>query len=453
LQKTIKNITGFQGVGLHTGKKVSVKLIPAETDFGIIFKRVDLKDNNLVPATINNVFSTERRTVLQCKKVKIETVEHLMASIYALSITNLLIEVDGPEIPILDGSAKLIIKKLHQTGLRNQNAQQNELSWSNYFKVEDGDSKIEFFPCSDLDITVKIDYESSVLNPQIARLKKLQDFESEIAPSRTFCFLHELSHLLNKNLIKGGNIENSIVFVEEKTNADNLGKLKMHLSEKVKIIEKGILNNKNLYFKNEQARHKLLDLIGDLALSGCLVKGKIVATKPGHKINTIFTKKLISLNFNKMKTKKSKPIMKINEIKKILPHREPFLFIDEIIEITNESVTGLKYVKSDEYYFKGHFPGAPVMPGVLQVEAMAQTGGILALNSVEDPENYLTYFMKIDKVKFKQKVEPDCTLIFKLKLLSPIRRGICHMEAKAYVDDTIVTEAELMAKIVKEKNE
>ena len=447
MQKTIKNITEFQGVGLHTGKKVSVKLIPADTDFGIIFKRVDLKDNNLIAATIDNVFSTERRTVLQCKKVKIETVEHLMASIYALSITNLLIEVDGPEIPIL------IIKKLHQTGLRNQNAEQNELSWSNYFKVEDGDSKIEFFPCSDLDITVKIDYESSVLNPQVARLKKLQDFESEIAPSRTFCFLHELSHLLNKNLIKGGNIDNSIVFVEEKTNADDLGKLKMHISKKVKIIEKGILNNKNLYFKNEQARHKLLDLIGDLALSGCLVRGKIVATKPGHKINTIFTKKLISLNFNKMKTKKIKPIMKINEIKKILPHREPFLFIDEIIEITNESVTGLKYVKSDEYYFKGHFPGAPVMPGVLQIEAMAQTGGILALNSVEDPENYLTYFMKIDKVKFKQKVEPDCTLIFKLKLLSPIRRGICHMEAKAYVDDKVVTEAELMAKIVKEKNE
>ena len=305
MQKTIKNITEFQGVGLHTGKKVSVKLIPADTDFGIIFKRVDLKDNNLIAATIDNVFSTERRTVLQCKKVKIETVEHLMASIYALSITNLLIEVDGPEIPILDGSAKLIIQKLQQTGLRNQNAQQNELSWSNYFKVEDGDSKIEFFPCSDLDITVKIDYESSVLNPQVARLKKLQDFESEIAPSRTFCFLHELSHLLNKNLIKGGNIDNSIVFVEEKTNADDLGKLKMHLSEKVKIIEKGILNNKNLYFKNEQARHKLLDLIGDLALSGCLVRGKIVATKPGHKINTIFTKKLISLNFNKMKTKKN----------------------------------------------------------------------------------------------------------------------------------------------------
>lgn len=452
MQTTIKNKIELEGKGLHTGCITKLIFLPEKPNTGIRFRRTDLKNKPYVHACITNVHNTQRRTVLKENEALVETVEHVLAAIFALGINNLTIEVNGPEIPILDGSAKIFINKLENTGIKIQEEAKKGYTISNYFKVEgDNDnSKIEFFPQKKLEIEVTLDYELDVLHNQKAKMKSISNFKNEIASARTFCFLHELDELINSNLIKGGDLNNGIVFVQKNTKSNSLGELKKLLPINTNTIQKGILNNKKLLYPNEPARHKLLDLIGDISLAGIDIKGKIVAYKPGHTINAKFTRKLKSEIIKHENIMTQKPLMNLNEIKQILPHREPFLFIDEIKELEKDYVTGIKYVKKEEYYFKGHFPGAPVMPGVLQIEAMAQTGGILALNSVADPENYLTYFMKIDKVKFKKKVQPDCVLIFKLNLLSPIRRGICHMRAIAYVNDEIVTEAELMAKIVKE---
>ena len=459
MQKTLKNKVKVKGKGLHTGIVSTVFFLPAPIDTGIKFQRIDLKNKPYINASINNVDTTTRRTLLKNRHASIETVEHLLAATFALSITNLIIEINGPEIPILDGSSKIFIELIEKAGIIEQNKKRKSIKLLNYFKVENpvDNSKIEFFPSNKLEIQVNIDYDSNVLKKQTAQLNQITSFKDEIAPSRTFCFLHEVSLLIKNNLIKGGDLKNAIIFVEKAYPLNKLDTCKQLISDKKylqsnqSIIPKGILNNTELLFENEPARHKLLDLIGDISLAGFDIQGKIIAHKPGHKINVLFTQKLFAELIKNTNIMTKKPLLQINDIKKILPHREPFLFIDEIRELENNYVTGVKYVKKEEYYFKGHFPGAPVMPGVLQIEAMAQTGGILALNSVPDPENYLTYFMKIDKVKFKQKVEPNCVLIFRLNLLSPIRRGICHMQGKAYVGDELVTEAELMAKIVKEK--
>tara|TARA_B100001250_G_scaffold414045_1_gene450385 strand:- start:135 stop:1496 length:1362 start_codon:yes stop_codon:yes gene_type:complete len=453
LQKTIKNKIKINGKGLHTGIESSILITPSEINNGIRFRRVDLPKKPYIHALIENIYKTNRRTVLKQNNAIVETVEHILAAIFVSRIDNLTIEIDGPEIPILDGSSKIFMQKIEDAGVQIQNEKKPQFEILNYFKVEnplDG-AKIEFYPQKTLEIEVSIDYGSKVLTKQKAKLDKFTDFKTDISEARTFCFLHELDQLMNHNLIQGGDVNNGVVFIEEDIAVDKLGELKKLLPQNVKKIKKGILNNKKLLYDNEQAKHKLLDLVGDISLAGFEIKGKIVAHKPGHTINALFTEKLKRQIIKKTNIMNEKPLMGINAIKKILPHREPFLFIDEIRELEDNHVTGVKYVHVDEYYFKGHFPNAPVMPGVLQIEAMAQTGGILALNSVPDPENYLTYFMKIDKVKFKQKVEPNCTLIFKLHLLSPIRRGICHMKAIAYVNNEIVTEAELMAKIVKEK--
>jgi len=453
LQKTIKNKIKINGKGLHTGIESSILIIPGEINNGIRFRRVDLPKKPYIHALIENIYKTNRRTVLKQNNAIVETVEHILAAIFVSRIDNLTIEIDGPEVPILDGSSKIFMQKIEDAGIQIQNEKKPQFEILNYFKVEnpvDG-AKIEFYPQKTLEIEVSIDYGSKILKKQKAKLDKFTDFKTDISEARTFCFLHELDQLMNHNLIQGGDVNNGIVFIEEDIAVDKLGELKTLLPQNIKKIKKGILNNKKLLYDNEQAKHKLLDLVGDIALAGFEIKGKIVAHKPGHTINALFTEKLKRQIIKKTNIMNGTPLMGINEIKKILPHREPFLFIDEIRELEDNHVTGVKYVHVDEYYFKGHFPNAPVMPGVLQIEAMAQTGGILALNSVPDPENYLTYFMKIDKVKFKQKVEPNCTLIFKLHLLSPIRRGICHMKAIAYVNNEIVTEAELMAKIVKEK--
>ena len=453
MQKTIKNKIKINGKGLHTGIESSILIIPSEINNGIRFRRIDLPKKPYIHALIENIYKTNRRTVLKQNNAIVETVEHILAAIFVSRIDNLTIEIDGPEIPILDGSSKIFMQKIEDAGIQIQNEKKTQFEILNYFKVEnpvDG-AKIEFYPQKTLEIEVSIDYGSKVLKKQKAKLDNFTDFKTDISEARTFCFLHELDQLMNHNLIQGGDVNNGVVFIEEDIAIDKLGELKKLLPQNIKKIKKGILNNKKLLYDNEQAKHKLLDLVGDIALAGFEIKGKIVAHKPGHTINALFTEKLKRQIIKKTNIMNGKPLMGINEIKKILPHREPFLFIDEIRELEDNHVTGVKYVHVDEYYFKGHFPNAPVMPGVLQIEAMAQTGGILALNSVPDPENYLTYFMKIDKVKFKQKVEPNCTLIFKLHLLSPIRRGICHMKAIAYVNNEIVTEAELMAKIVKEK--
>ena len=452
MQTTIKNKIELEGKGLHTGCITKMIFLPEKPNTGIRFRRIDLKKKPYVHACITNVHNTQRRTVLKENEALVETVEHVLAAIFALGINNLTIELNGPEIPILDGSAKIFINKLEKTGIKIQEEAKKTYTISNYFKVEDenDNSKIEFFPQKKLEIEVTLDYELDLLHNQKAKMKNISNFKNEISSARTFCFLHELNELMNSNLIKGGDLNNGIVFVQKNTKSNSLGELKKLLPINTNTIQKGILNNKKLLYSNEPARHKLLDLIGDISLANIDIKGKIVAYKPGHTINAKFTRKLKSEIIKHENIMTQKPLMNLNEIKKILPHREPFLFIDEIRELGKDYVTGVKYVKKEEYYFKGHFPNAPVMPGVLQIEAMAQTGGILALNSVPDPENYLTYFMKIDKVKFKKKVEPDCVLIFKLNLLSPIRRGICHMRAIAYVNDEIVTESELMAKIVKE---
>ena len=452
-QKTIKNKIAISGKGLHTGCFINMQLLPAPVNTGIKFKRTDINNQPYIKADINNVFETNRRTVLKENGIKIETVEHLLAAVFSSSINNLIIELNGPEIPILDGSSKLFIDKIDKVGTIDQSEKKVQIEIPNYFKVENtaDNSKIEFYPHNKLEIEVNINYQSNVLRQQKAKMENLVDFKKNIASARTFCFLHELDYLLNNNLIQGGDINNGIIFVEQDTNIKKLGKLADLIPFGLNNIKKGVFLDKKMHFENEQAKHKLLDLLGDIALAGFEIKGKIIANKPGHKINAMFTKKLLQLTKKRKINMNTKPLMNRDDIKKILPHREPFLFIDEIRNLEENRVIGIKYVTKDEYYFKGHFPGAPVMPGVLQIEAMAQTGGILALNSVPDPENYLTYFMKIDKVKFKQKVEPNCTLVFKLHLLSPIRRGICHMQAQAYVNDQIVTEAELMAKIVKEK--
>ncbi len=453
MQKTLKNKIEINGVGLHTGVPVQMRLIPANIDTGIRFRRVDLPKKPYINALIENVNETNRRTVIKENNASVETIEHLLASILAASIDNLIIELNGPEVPILDGSSKEFTEKIEKTGILIQDKKKQEFEILNYFKVENqkDNSKIEFYPQKKLELEVTINYNSNVLQVQKAKLEKLSDFKEHISPARTFCFLHELDHLMNHHLIQGGNINNGIVFIEKTTSLKHLGELQKLLPNDINELKPGILNGKKLISENEQAKHKLLDLLGDIKLAGFDIKGKIIAHKPGHTINALFTKELKKQLLKNRNIMEGKPLMNIQDIKKILPHREPFLFIDEIRELEDNYVTGVKYVDRDEYYFKGHFPNAPVMPGVLQIEAMAQTGGILALNSVPDPENYLTYFMKIDKVKFKQKVEPNCILIFKLHLLSPIRRGICHMQAKAYVNNEIVTEAELMAKIVKEK--
>ena len=452
-QKTIKNNITITGKGIHTGTINTMRMLPASVNTGIKFKRLDLKGKPYIHAIVDNVISTERRTMIQENETTVETIEHLLAAIFAHSINNMIIELDGPEVPILDGSSKLFMEKIEESGIIQQDEKNRNFDILHYFKVENEDgSKIEFFPQKKLEIEVTIDYQSNVLKPQKATMSDLKKFKDDISSARTFCFLHELKNLINQNLIQGGDLDNSIVFIEHDTDIQNSIDLKKMFPKK-KVLKKGILNDRKIICDNEQAKHKLIDLMGDISLAGFNIKGKIIAHKPGHKINAMFTKKMREKIIQMANIMDGKPLMNQEDIKKILPHREPFLLIDEIRELGKEYVTGVKYVDINEYYFKGHFPGAPVMPGVLQIEAMAQTGGILALNSVDDPENYLTYFMKIDNVKFKQKVEPNCILIFKLQLLSPIRRGICHMKGIAYVGDIIVTEAELMAKIVKEKNE
>jgi len=459
-QRTIEKEISLEGVGLHTGRIVKLTFKPAKINTGIRFVRTDLEGKPEIDALVTFVKNTQRGTNLEKNGVTINTSEHVLAAITGLDIDNIIIEVNSPEPPIMDGSSKYFVEGLEKAGIVEQDAEREyfEVKEIISYKDEESGSEIMIMPSDHYEVTVMVDFGTKILGTQNATLKKVSDFKKEIANARTFSFLHEIEMLLDNNLIKGGDLNNAIVYVDKPLSDETMEKLsKAFKKEKVTIKPNGILDNLTLHWPNEAARHKLLDVVGDLALVGTRLKGKVIVNKPGHKINTNFAKKLHKVILLEKRNKVPKfdlnepPLMDIHAIMNILPHRPPFLLIDRILELSDKHVVGMKNVTMNEPFFVGHFPGAPVMPGVIQVEAMAQCGGILVLSTVPDPENYLTYFMKMNNVKFKQKVLPGDTLIFKAELISPIRRGICHMQAYGYANGKLVVEAELMAQIAKKE--
>lgn len=459
-QKTIKTEISLTGVGLHTGKEVKMTFKPAPVNNGFTFVRVDLEGHPIIEADANYVVNTQRGTNLEKLGVKIQTPEHVLAALVGCDLDNVIIELNASELPIMDGSSKYFVEALEKAGVEEQNTNRNVYVVKEVisFTDEASGSEILVMPSDHYTVTTMVDFGTKILGTQNATLKNIGDFKTEIASSRTFSFLHELESLLDNGLIKGGDLNNAIVYVDKEISATTMENLKIAFGkESINVKPNGILDNLTLHYPNEAARHKLLDVIGDLALIGTKIQGKIIANKPGHFVNTQFAKKMAKMikieqrNYVPVYDLNQEPLMDIHKIMAMLPHRPPFLLIDRIIEMSDSHVVGMKNVTMNENFFVGHFPDAPVMPGVLIVEAMAQTGGILVLSTVPDPENYLTYFMKIDNVKFKHKVLPGDTLIFKCDLITPIRRGICHMQANAYANGKLVAEAELMAQIAKKQ--
>lgn len=458
LQRTIEKSITLKGIGLHTGAEVSLTFQPAPENTGFVFVRTDVDPPISIPALAQYVSETERSTTLEKDGVKVHTTEHVLAALVGVQIDNCTILLTGPEVPILDGSAVRFTEMLEQCGSVEQKASKTVFVPQKPLRCVDKatGSELVLIPDEQTSLAVMIDFNTAVLGTQNSTLESIEDFKTEIAPARTFSFLHELDQLLTHGLIKGGDLNNAIVYVDQPIEESTMERLKKAFKkESIAVKPNGILDNLTLHYPNEAARHKLLDVLGDLVLVGMSVQAKIIATKPGHKINTTFAKQIqMEIRENKLNEApqidfSQPPIKNVNQIMEMLPHRPPFLLVDKIYELSDTHVVGIKNVTMNEPFFVGHFPGEPVMPGVLQIEAMAQAGGILLLSTVPNPEEYLTFFMKIDKVKFKKPVHPGDTMVFKLDLLSPIRRGICHMLGKTFVNHQLVSEGELMAQMIK----